>query len=353
MIDKDSFRQAGQDLLRKVREAEQIESGTALSSWREIEARLEAPRKVSGLRLRYLVASVAAAVGLLLAMGSYFWITERLVTSLPLALLEEERALTLPGDEIVLIENGRWVQLENGASIRYDSAGRSDVERHAAEEKSLGTMVDKPNQIIVPQGRWASVVLSDGTKININAHTRVIYPVKFAGDKREILVEGEVFLDVTPDSSRPFIVKTNGFDVKVLGTQFNVCAYKDDAMASVVLVEGSVEVKTSKKDKAILTPNQLIEIKDKGTNIMKVDVFEYICWKDNLMLLDNYKVGEIFDKLTRYYGRKIQYSEEVGKIPMSGKLTLCRQLEDVIGIICQSLYLQQQTDKNNTIIISK
>lgn len=298
-MDKDLFRQAGQDLLRKVREAEQEESRRALSSWQEVENRLGLPRKTSGFRMHYLVSLVAATVAILLAVGCYFWMPGWRESSLPLALLE------------------------------------------------------KDSVIVVPKGQRASVVLSDGTRVNVNAGTRLIYPARFATDRREIVVEGEVFLDVTPDPSRPFIVKANGFDVKVLGTRFNVCAYKDDAMASVVLVEGKVEVRTNGNEKVILAPNQLIEINEEGSNIKDVNVFEYICWKDDLMVLDNHKVGEIFNKLARYYGRTILFDKEIGEIPISGKLDLRGKLEDVIHIVCQSFYLKQETDQNNRIIISK
>lgn len=352
-MNKDSFRQAGQDLLRKVREAEQEESRMALSSWEEVESRLALPRKTSGFRMRYLVSSVAAAVALLFAVGCYFWMSGHHEGSLPLALLEEDSVILSPGNEIVLMEKGQWIQLENESSVVYDSTGESDLEKQGHVKKAGGVKSDRSNQIVVPKGRRASIVLSDGTKVNVNAGTHVIYPVKFATDRREILVEGEIFLDVTPDPSRPFIVKTNGFEVKVLGTQFNVCAYKEDAMASVVLVEGKVEVKTGKDDKAILAPNQLIEINGKGTRIKDVDVFEYICWKDNLMVLNNHKVGEIFDKLARNYGRKIVFDKEIGEIPISGKLDLRGKLEDVVNIICQSFYLRQETDPYNRIIISK
>ena len=83
-------------------------------------------------------------------------------------------------------------------------------------------------------------------------------------------------MDVTPDSSRPFIVKTNAFNVKVLGTQFNVCVYGDEPKASVVLVEGRVEVENDKHVKEVLAPNQMIELGNKGVSIKEVDVFEYI-----------------------------------------------------------------------------
>ena len=209
------------------------------------------------------------------------------------------------------------------------------------------------NQIIVPKGRRADITFSDGTKMYVNAGTRVFYPAVFKTDKREILVEGEVYLDVAKDPSRPFIVKTNSFDVKVLGTQFNVCAYKEDVSASVVLVNGQVEVNAGKNNKSILSPNQMMKINDKSVDIKEVDVFEYICWKDNMMMLNDRKVGETLDRLSRYYGRNIWYNEEIGNIPISGKLDLRENMEDVINIICQLMFLQYKTDANNNIIISK
>ncbi len=181
----------------------------------------------------------------------------------------------------------------------------------------------------------------------------MIYPAVFAKDKREILVTGEAYLDVTPDSSRPFIVKTNAFNVKVLGTQFNVCVYGDEPKASVVLVEGRVEVENDKHVKEVLAPNQMIELGNKGVSIKEVDVFEYICWKDNLMQVNDRKVGDVLNKLARYYGRTIVFDKEIAEIPLSGKLDLRGSLEDVVEIICQSLFLRQETDKENNIIILK
>lgn len=101
MVEKESFRQAGEDLLRKVREEERVDLRLALSSWQKLEERLNAPRKTSVLRIRYLVSSVAAAVMLLLAVGCYFWIMGHDKSSLPLALLEEKNVGAL--EEVVEI----------------------------------------------------------------------------------------------------------------------------------------------------------------------------------------------------------------------------------------------------------
>ena len=188
MVEKESFRQAGEDLLRKVREEERVDLRLALSSWQKLEERLNAPRKTSVLRIRYLVSSVAAAVMLLLAVGCYFWIMGHDKSSLPLALLEEKNVGALPGDEILLVKDQGWVQLKDEATVIYDTVGKSNVEEHQIEKNEQETKIDEPDQIIVPKGRRANIVFSDGTKMYINAETRVIFPTVFAKDKREILV---------------------------------------------------------------------------------------------------------------------------------------------------------------------
>lgn len=252
MVEKDSFRQAGEDLLRKVREEERVDSRLALSSWQKLEERLNAPRKTSVLRIRYLVSSVAAAVMLLLAVGCYFWIMGHDKSSLPLALLEEKNVGALPGDEILLVKDQGWVQLKDEATVIYDTVGKSNVEEHQIEKNEQETKIDEPDQIIVPKGRRANIVFSDGTKMYINAETRVIFPTVFAKDKREILVDGEVL-----------------------------------------------------------------------------------------------------NRLSRYYGRTILFGKEIGEIPISGKLDLRENLEEVVEIICQSLFLRQERDGENNIILLK
>lgn len=354
ILNKKSFKQAGKDLLRKVHDAEPDNLQEALASWQEIEARLDQPHTTFRLRTRY-IWSVAASIAVFLSVGLYFWMDTKNDTSMSLALLENNTS-SLSGDEIVLIESEDKMQLKDESSITYDVDGKSNAEEHVVKKETAEDKKEKKeeiNQIIVPKGRRADITFSDGTRMYVNAGTRVFYPAVFKKEKREIIVEGEVFLDVAKDSSRPFIVKTNGFDVKVLGTQFNVCAYKEDASASVVLVNGRVEVHSGKNDKSVLSPNQMFEISDKGSDIKEVDVFGYICWKDNMMMLNDRKVGETLDRLSRYYGRTIWYNEEIGNIPISGKLDLRENMEDVINILCQSLFLQYKTDVNNNVIISK
>lgn len=204
------------------------------------------------------------------------------------------------------------------------------------------------------KGKRVNIIFSDSTIMYVNAGTTVVYPAVFSQDKREILVDGEVYLDVKKASSWPFIVKTEFFEIKVLGTQFNVCAYKGDLSAAVALVKGQVEVETIQEEKMILSPNQLLKIENGEKTIEKdIDIFGYICWVQNLMLLKNNKVGEVFDRLARYYGCNIIYDGSIENLLVSGKLDLQDDVKDVIEMVCQSVFLRYEIDDKNNILILK
>lgn len=97
----------------------------------------------------------------------------------------------------------------------------------------------------------------------------------------------------------------------------------------------------------------LRKVREEERADLRLDVFEHICWKDNLMLLNDRKVGEVLNRLSRYYGRTILFGKEIGEIPISGKLELRENLEEVVEIICQSLFLRQERDGENNIILLK
>lgn len=352
--DKESFFRAGQKLLEKVHEAESTDRAEVLLAWEEVEKKL-ASKPSHKLRIRYVLSAVAASAAILLAIGMSLWKTAEEQPAVSVSMLEQEIPV-LPDDEVVLFARNDRMQLKDESSVRYGEDGKPEVEGQvvktiSGQEKEKNEEV--VNQIVVPKGRKVDITFSDGTKMYVNSGSRVIYPALFGKDRREIIVEGEVYLDVKKDPSRPFIVKTKGFEVKVLGTQFNICAYKEDAAASVVLVEGKVEVETTDREKTVLKPNQLVSIQEKGLDIKEVDVFGYICWKDNMMLLNNRIAGEVFDRLSRHYGCRILYDDNIKDIPISGKLDLREKPEDVVNILCQSLYLVYKVDENKNIIISK
>lgn len=181
----------------------------------------------------------------------------------------------------------------------------------------------------------------------MNSASRVIYPTVFAADKRMIAVEGEAYLEVAHNAEKPFIVKTKGIDVRVLGTSFNVNAYEQDNI-SVVLVEGRVEINPDKKTKMLLEPSQMACLENGVLRKKKqVNTLKYTCWKDNIMLLEKEKVAEVLDKVARYYDVSIQYDKDAASRRLSGKLNLCDSIESVLDIIKVSASLQMEKTGDN------
>lgn len=187
--------------------------------------------------------------------------------------------------------------------------------------------------VSIPKGESSQILLPDGTRVYANAGSRISYPSAFRKDCREISIEGEVYLEVTHNAHAPFIVKANGFTVRVLGTKFNVSAYPGEKSASVVLVQGSVQIETVQKEKILLHPNELADITPEGTCTRQVDVSRYISWKDHFILLDEEKLGEVLKQLSTYYGMDFRCDTDVTELPLSGKLKLANSAEEMIGIL--------------------
>lgn len=191
------------------------------------------------------------------------------------------------------------------------------------------------NQLIVPPGKRSSLVLSDGTLMWVNSDTRVIFPARFTGNKREIFVDGEVFLEVNPSRDIPFIVKTKEMDIIVLGTQFNISTFPASGSSEVVLVSGSVEVKTKDHTKSLLKPNELFSY-DKTTqtsNIKRVDVIDYIAWKDGYYRFNGETLRNVLEKVSRYYGIQVQWTQEVARLTCIGKLDLRDDPAEVFALL--------------------
>lgn len=237
----------------------------------------------------------------------------------------------------LIISNQEVVQIEDtAATIQYSDSGLVHV-----NAKPLATTVaantnkieaqQEYNQLVVPYGRTSSVVFSDGTKAWVNAGSRMIYPIVFSGTKREIFVEGEVYLEVAHNEHKPFIVKTNRMDVRVLGTCFNVNAYKSNRQDQIVLVEGRVEVETDRNQKRVLLPSEMLSYDgQKEPGVRRVDVNNYTAWKEGFYQFHSESLAMVIERISKYYGAKIEYDKTLGQLTCTGKLFLKDTVEGVL-----------------------
>ena len=230
------------------------------------------------------------------------------------------------------------------------------------------------NEIVVPLGAKSIVTLSDGTKVWLNAGSKLRYPVNFLAKSREVYLEGEAFFDVAKMKSKLFIVKTFNLNIKVYGTQFNVKSYPDENQIQTTLVKGSVAIEsTTEKNTIYLKPNQTvtyykslpkkaenqkpvvasknnkIDVAEKVVMIPEIDPLPITSWKDSLWIIDGEELDHLAVKLERRFNVRISFqSESLKKYRFSGTLKE-ETFEQVLKIIRLSAPIQYTIENNNVV----
>lgn len=351
IIDRDEFEKA-QDFILQLNEEDESDDlidGRIPHIWERIEKTNTSIVRKRRLKL-ILMGISAAAIFTLIFISTREWFSDnnRQVATIEESATKYHTEIT---DEIQLISSNNQHSIAgDSATIDYSQKDKIVINEDIVDTKSQEVAY---NQLIVPYGKRSSIILSDGSKIWVNAGSKVTYPDKFTDKQREIYVEGEIYADIESDRNRPFIVKTKDINVKVLGTEFNVAAYNNDKTHSVILVEGSVQIlsKNSKdKDKKIiLKPNQGFFISDNTSHIGRVDVSNYISWKNGYTSFRNEKLGIILNRLSKYYGVTITCDPEVSNFRFSGGLDLKENIEQVLKGICNVAAVKYEKENENYI----
>jgi hypothetical protein len=284
--------------------------------------------------------SAAASIALILSASLWFLYPKNEKDAISRAGLQR------PGTnseyvELILSDNERIAIMEDNASIDYGQKGEIKINEKALEKTPDSKETVKPekkekvfNQLLVPYGKRSSLTLEDGTHVWVNAGTRIVYPVTFDKDKREIYVDGEIYMDVTKETDRPFHVKTSDMQIVVLGTSFNITAYESDGAGSVVLVNGSVQVKSKNGGKPhILKPNDMLTRQNDQISIKQVNASSFISWINGMYICDNENLKSIFLRLSRYYNVKITVDNDAAGLLCSGKLDLKDDITDVLDVL--------------------
>lgn len=298
--------------------------------WSKIEASI-AKKKQKKQRHYFLIATAAAAafMGLVWFGAGQFLMNNKQDIAAIAANLTNESATS--EDIQLIVAQEKVIAVKKGATVTYSHDGVASVDEDKTSKEAAEDLYD---QIIVPKGKFTRLILSDGSSLHINAGTKVVYPRRFAKGRREIYVDGEIFIDVKRDESAPFFVKTDRFEVEVLGTAFNVSAYKADNFAEVVLLRGAVSLKDGQKNALKLSPNQLASIGNGAIQGKKhVNAADYIAWTQGLIILDNEPLERVFLKLERYYGSSITRDAAVKNLIVCGALDLSCPLEEVLSRI--------------------
>lgn len=342
IISEDDYTQACYYISSLGVKSEPITQNEIFTLWEDIEVsnKYNLKKKKRKLFLYYSAASSIAAVLIILFFLFRYDYKEENIIAQPFSIEEIKAPDTQVKDIRLILANKETVSLTGKeAEIAYHENGIA-IKNHHTELKKDPITTDPSqtyNQLIVPQGKRSLLTFAEGSKIWINAGSRVVYPVNFDKYKREIYVDGEVYLDITQNKNCPFIVKTKDFEIEVLGTSFNITAYEKDTIQSIVLVSGVVKINRDDTHEMVLSPNQMYTSSRNGIyGIKKVNVEDYTLWRKGLYQYESEPLGMILKRLSRYYGQEIVCSPQAAQLQCSGKLDMKDDLEIVLSGISKT-----------------
>ena len=207
----------------------------------------------------------------------------------------------------------------------------------------------------VPAGQRAEITLEDGSKVWLNAQSTLVFPNHFSNKKREVQMDGEGYFEVTSNKEKPFIVKTTSFDVKVLGTTFNLMAYSGSDYFETALFEGAVEVsKPNGTNNVILHPNERIYLENNKLFIAPIVHMDHFLWKDGIISFDDEPFLEMVKKLELYFDLKIIVkNDNIQKYRCTGKFRTKDGVEHILKVLQLSNRFSYTIDEKLNIITIK
>lgn len=210
-------------------------------------------------------------------------------------------------------------------------------------------------EMVNPMGMRSSIILSDGTRVILNAGTTLSYPTAFVAGKREVKVSGEAFFEVSHDKEHPFIVSAENIKVKVLGTKFNVKAYDDDDNIEVTLEEGKVGVGLDTRNLIRLNPGQQVKYMKATNRFIKRDVRlkNYTAWVCGKFYFANQPLEKIAKQLERNFNVQIDIiGDDLRKAAFTGDFVRGENLEQILRVMTSNRHFKYKIDGDH-ITISK
>jgi hypothetical protein len=313
----------------------EVPAGRIEVLWERIDASRKAcdRQKKQACRKRYCrYMAMAACFAILIAFSFYFTGREEVKPKdtdyAPYKVINQQQA---PSDIVIITEDNRVKITDENSKISYDRKGTLRVDDEVV--KPAHTENPPMNQLCVPFGKRAQLTLSDGSELWVNTGTTIMYPSVFSGNRREIYVDGEIYAEVAPDAGKPFIIKSDGLEIVVHGTEFNLSTYIKDDMQQLVLVNGSVKV-TSNGNTVQMYPNQVYTRTAQESSLKAIHNTEpYTSWRCGVYVFENESIENIFFRLSRYYNVTMVIPEKTSGVVCYGKL----ELKDDLSVLLSGL----------------
>ncbi len=299
--------------------------------------------------------SIAASIVLVLSISLYFWKNNQ--ETLPKsAVLNDRYKNDVPhgGNKAILkLGDGSKITLDNTENGLISNRGNVLISK-TEEGQLVYKFIEQPNSksemntISTPKGGQYQVILSDGTKVWLNAESSLTFPTTFSEDERQVKTTGEIYFEVAKAYKKkgksgqrlPFIVETNKQEVEVLGTHFNVMAYAEEQKIATTLIEGSVRVSSlgtsgnALSGKSILLePGQQANLRNEQFNITAIDTEEIISWKNGYFMFNNEDIRSVMRKISRWYDVEVVYQDNSYNKALWGTVSRFQNVSEVLNTL--------------------
>jgi len=298
----------------------------------------------------------AAAVLLLLAGSAFWWVGQRNKVRENKMIAGQLETDVAPGS------NKAILTLADGSTVTLDSAGNQVITRgntNITQQNGQllytapqSTAAIQYNKLSTPRGGQFRITLPDGTKVWLNSASSLKYPTAFAGSERVVMLEGQGYFEVARNAAQPFKVMVNEMEVQVLGTHFDVMAYKDENTVNTTLLEGVVQVKEGAGLKLLKPGQQAVLNNQSGTiSVQEADVKKIIAWKNGLFVFNNMALPAILREVARWYDVEIVYEVTPSPELYGGGIGRGLHLSNVLGLLEASGYNHFRIDGRKVIVL--
>lgn len=294
--------------------------------------------------------AAAAAIFIVTSAAVYFYAEKQEMETVPALVFKNDikpggnKAILKLGDgSVITLDSNKNGILSSSSGITIKKTAEGLLNYTSNGDKEAQSAAVRYNSITTPKGGQYRIVLSDGTKVWLNAASSITFPTYFANGERRVETSGEVYFEVSKDKQKPFRVVSGEQELVVLGTHFDVNAYGDQQMIRTTLAEGSVNIhRLHSISSATLSPGQQSQLMMGSNERIKVntaDIEEALAWKKELFVFNNTPLAEVMQQIQRWYDVELSYEGSkpslyfTGVIPRDSNLSaLLKVLEGTGGI---------------------
>lgn len=293
--------------------------------------------------LRFTAYSIAALVaGVLITLAAYLTVnSSQDVCSVSDTMFSHQSIHPGSSRACLILPDGDTLELNAATNRRLSPDTNSGFLSIADGTVTCSYLINNTNPIntvntiVIPRGGEYNITLSDGSRVWLNANTRMHFPTSFSSDSRIVELDGEAYFEIAKDPQRQFIVKTSISDIKVYGTEFNVRSYTRDHSQQVTLLSGSIAVEYDDST-YMLSPGQQARI-TRGSDQMRtldVDPDTYCSWVNGLFVFENRPLHEILSQLSDWYDTDFIYTDtSLRHLHFTGDLERYSDFSEILSLI--------------------